>query len=75
MKVHITVDKELRHDKQAMTRLMDLIVTTSEIQGANSARFLKFAVLSGDIDPKKIAEIEKLGGVIAVEPDEERFLL
>ena len=75
MLVHISVNKELRHDERAMSRLLDLIVSTADMQDANEARFRKFAVLSGHVHPDKIAELEQLADVVAVEPDEERFLL
>jgi hypothetical protein len=75
MLVHISVNKELRHDTKAMVRLMQEIVDTSGMQGANTERFHKFAVLSGHIDPGRVAEIEALEHVTAVEPDQERFPL
>ena len=56
MLVHITVNKELRHDPEAMSRLMDLIVETAGMQDVNTDRFHRFAVLSGDVDPDRIAE-------------------
>ena len=73
MLVHISVNKELRHDSKAMTLLMQQIVDTSEMQGADADRFHKFAVLSGHVDPGKIAEIQALADVTAVESDEQRF--
>ncbi|MHC4845701.1 MAG: hypothetical protein ACYTCU_06030 [Planctomycetota bacterium] len=75
MLVHISVNTELRHDTKAMTRLMQEIVDTSGMQGVNADRFHKFAVLSGHIDPGRIADIEALEHVTAVEPDTERFPL
>jgi len=75
MLVHISVNKELRHDRKAMTRLLQDIVDTSGMQGANEERFHKFAVLSGHIAPERIARIEALDHVTAVEPDTERFPL
>ena len=74
MLVHITVNKELRHDPKAMSRLMDLIVETAGMQDVNTDRFHRFAVLSGDVNPDRIAEIQAIDHVLAIEPDQKRYL-
>ena len=69
MRVHITLDKELRNDPEAKGKVLDAITDVANVADLNRQRFERYGIISGDVAPDCIDDLRQVDGVAAVEAD------
>lgn len=76
MKVHITLDKPLRHDTEAKQALLRKLSSEYGLHGVNEGRFARLGILTGEVqEAAAVEQILAQSGIESVSVDEERHLL
>jgi hypothetical protein len=68
MRVHVTVHRTALADEETRSSALRRLAE-SGLRDVDESRFQRFGVASGEIDPTRMPDLEKLTVVEAVEPD------
>ena len=68
MKVHVTLKPEVRSDSDAKARALRRIEGAG-VRDVNLKRFERYGIITGEVDPAKLAEVQEMDVVKAVEPE------
>lgn len=71
MKIHVTLESDVRNDPAAKQRALEEIGAVG-IRDINWKRFERYGIISGELDSSRLAEVRQLRSVKAVEADEQR---
>ncbi|HEX8341752.1 MAG TPA: hypothetical protein VF624_12655 [Tepidisphaeraceae bacterium] len=75
MRVHITLDKEIRSDGGAMQSKLEEIRSVAALRDVNETRFHRYGVISADVPETSVDRIKDVSGVKSVEADEIRHAI
>lgn len=71
MKVHVTLDAALARDPLAREAALERVLRAGRMRLQNRARFERHAVVTGEIDAERLADLRAVAGVLAAEVDDE----
>ncbi len=74
MRVHVVLKKRVRADPAAKKEILEQLRGCG-MENVNEKRFLRYGILSGDVSPERIDELEATPGVESVSPDERKSAL
>lgn len=74
MRVHVVLQQRVRADLTAKKEILERLLGCG-MENVNEKRFLRYGILSGDVSPERMAELEATPGVESVSPDERKSAL
>lgn len=75
MKVHITLTRETRRNEEAKQAVLGEVMSRVGLKEINARRFERYGIISGEVDPERILELDDVVEIQSVEPDEEKYAL
>jgi hypothetical protein len=70
VKVHVTFSATVASDRRARETLLESVLRAGRMTLANRARFERFGVITGEIEPERLDEVRAVPGVLAAEVDD-----
>jgi hypothetical protein len=71
MKVHVTLERSVAADPVARRLAFYRVLAAGRIAPGNPGRFAKHGILTGEMPPDRLDLVRAVGGVQAVEVDDE----
>ena len=72
-KIHLVIEPALLGDRVRMSQLRDLIIERYDLGNLNEARYERFGIISGDVDPGVIDKLRTLEGLSSVSVDDVKY--
>jgi len=71
-KIHITLKESLLEEPEGINRFLKKITSLVDIDNINEKRLRKYGILTCEIEPERIKELERFDSVEAIAEDEEQ---
>lgn len=73
MRVHVTLRRDICHDRERKLAAFDHVVEVSGISEVNQKRFERYGIISGRLrDQRQVDRLKRLAEVDSVTEDEEK---